>query len=154
MPTTSTSTTALSATRPAGFFSPTPAVASATDGNALKEDVPQLRAKRERLRKCLADLEKQIFKLETSYLEGTHHSGNILSGWDTFLSRGSGSIARRRWNNSDRLFSGSSVSGPTSYKPATTKKKKKKKKRRGEDGPVKKKRRVKKDDDEDEYVDV
>ncbi len=56
-------------------------------------------------------LEKQIYALEGSYLQDTRSLGNILTGWDSYLSsRGSGALKRpMKFKDSDRLFSLSSV---------------------------------------------
>jgi hypothetical protein len=38
------------------------------------------------LRAELAVIEKQIYDLETTYLEDTRNIGNIFIGWDSYLS--------------------------------------------------------------------
>jgi Histone acetyltransferase subunit NuA4 len=67
--------------------------------------------KRDRVERQLLALEKQIYALETSYLEDTNSMGNLLRGWEGYLSR-SGTLPphRRKPTDADRLFSLSSVS--------------------------------------------
>jgi chromatin modification-related protein EAF6 len=60
----------------------------------------------------LAGVEKQLYDLETTYLEETLEMGNILRGWDGYLGtqNSSGAIRRiNRFRESDRFFSASSV---------------------------------------------
>ena len=66
--------------------------------------------RRKELRKELALIEKQIFDLETTYLEETRDVGNIFLGWGAYASekpKGKKSIS-----NDDRLFSLSSQTSP------------------------------------------
>jgi len=59
----------------------------------------------------LSNLEKQIHALEGTYLQNTRNLGNILVGWDSYLSARSGALKRpSKFKESDRLFSLSSVS--------------------------------------------
>ena len=57
-----------------------------------------------RLKSELFALEKQIFELEGNYIEETRDFGNILSGWDQFLSLEKGKI-RKAVTTEERLFS-------------------------------------------------
>jgi len=57
----------------------------------------------------LASLERQIYALEGNYLEDTHHLGNIIRGWDGYLSSRSGALKKMKFKDSDRWFSMSSV---------------------------------------------
>jgi chromatin modification-related protein EAF6 len=100
---------------------------------ALKEGTGPLseiraleRGKRE-LEEKLARIERQIYDMETSYLEDTWSQGNVSRGWDNILRKGSrqqdgnitggrGSSAHsarlRKMQDSDRIFSRSSVTSP------------------------------------------
>lgn len=60
----------------------------------------------------LKKLEKQIYGLETSYLESTASAGNLVRGWGDTLSRppsGAGRKKRRKVSQEDRIFSLSSA---------------------------------------------
>ena len=61
-----------------------------------------------RLKNELNSLEKQLFELEGKYLEETRDFGNILTGWNQYLSLERGKI-RKQVSNDERLFSLSSV---------------------------------------------
>ena len=69
--------------------------------------------RRKELRGELSLIEKQIYDLETTYLEETKEFGNIFIGWSTYLSK-ERPKARPKISNSDRLFSLSSVTSPAS----------------------------------------
>ena len=78
-----------------------------------QEKIKELIAKKEELERSLMDVETRIFNLETTYLEDTGVMGNIVKGWDSFLtSRRSGSTQQKMKmiKPSDRIFSNSSVS--------------------------------------------
>ena len=61
------------------------------------------------LRKDLILIEKQIYDLETNYLESTKDFGNILVGWDGYLSKDKVRQKKAIFNE-ERLFSLSSAS--------------------------------------------
>ena len=65
------------------------------------------------LRNELSQIEKQIYDLETSYLEETKDIGNIFTGWEAYLSKDKVKI-RKQILGEDRLFSLSSITSPAS----------------------------------------
>ncbi|KAK9287730.1 hypothetical protein L1049_016170 [Liquidambar formosana] len=71
--------------------------------------------KREKLQEELRNIEKQVYELETSYLQDSGHFGNALKGFDGFLSssKSTTNLKRsRKFQLEDRLFSLSSVTSP------------------------------------------
>ncbi|XP_051128134.1 chromatin modification-related protein eaf6-like [Andrographis paniculata] len=72
-------------------------------------------SKREKLQDELRSVEKQVYELETSYLQGTSTFGNALKGFDGFLSssKNTANLKRsRKFQLEDRIFSLSSVTSP------------------------------------------
>ncbi|CAK70320.1 unnamed protein product (macronuclear) [Paramecium tetraurelia] len=65
----------------------------------------------------LKNLEKTIFDEETKYLEETGHLGNVIKGWEGYLSMKNsklgGNLQRKgKINPNDRIFSQSSKTSP------------------------------------------
>ncbi|TPP65910.1 Chromatin modification protein MEAF6 [Fasciola gigantica] len=91
----------------------------------LKADLYELVRQRKSLTDTLANLERQIYLFEGSYLDDTAPYGNIIKGWDRYLmsagsnpssganpvgpNRVAGDKRVRKFRDSDRLFSRSSV---------------------------------------------
>ena len=73
----------------------------------------------------LANLEKQIYAFEGNYLDDTHRNGNISYGYEAYRGEDDEEIDQKRrprkFRESDRLFSKSSVSGKTALENAETK---------------------------------
>lgn len=69
--------------------------------------------RRKELRKELSMIEKQIYDLETTYLDETREFGNVFSGWKLYLSAEK-IKPRKAVLNEERLFSLSSVTSPAS----------------------------------------
>ena len=71
--------------------------------------------RRKELRNELSLIEKQIYDLETTYLEETKGFGNIFVGWNGYLSTEK-TKSKKNVSNEERLFSLSSLSSPASRK--------------------------------------
>ncbi|KAI3990160.1 hypothetical protein MKX01_029138 [Papaver californicum] len=74
-----------------------------------------LMSKRAKLQEELRSIEKQVYELETSYLQDSSQGGNVLKGFEGFLSstKSTTNLKRsRKFQPEDRLFSLSSVTSP------------------------------------------
>ncbi|KAL7105496.1 hypothetical protein ACP275_07G049100 [Erythranthe tilingii] len=83
--------------------------------NNPKLMLSSLLKKREKLHNELRSVENQVYELETSYLQETNTFGNVLKGFDGFLSssKNTTNLKRsRKFQIEDRVFSLSSVTSP------------------------------------------
>uniref|UniRef100_A0A1D1Z771 Chromatin modification-related protein MEAF6 n=1 Tax=Anthurium amnicola TaxID=1678845 RepID=A0A1D1Z771_9ARAE len=74
-----------------------------------------LLSKRDKLHEELRNIEKQVYDLETSYLQDSNQCGNVLKGFEVFLSssKSTANLKRsRKFQPEDRLFSLSSITSP------------------------------------------
>ncbi|MCO5577134.1 hypothetical protein L7F22_030957 [Adiantum nelumboides] len=85
------------------------------DASNPQATLASLIAKREKLQEELRQVEKQVYELETTYLQDSSQVGNVLKGFEGFLSstKGAGNLKRpKKFQPEDRLFSLSSVTSP------------------------------------------
>lgn len=83
--------------------------------NNPKAMLTSLMSKKQKLQEELRTIEKQVYELETSYLQESSNFGNVWKGFEGFLSssKNSTNLKRsRKFQLEDRLFSLSSVTSP------------------------------------------
>ncbi|XP_031251568.1 chromatin modification-related protein MEAF6-like isoform X2 [Pistacia vera] len=91
----------------------TPASASAVMASLL--------SKRAKLLEELRNIERQVYDMETSYLQDPSQCGNVLKGFEGFLSSSKNTALlkrSRKFQPEDRLFSLSSVTSPAAEEQA------------------------------------
>ena len=88
--------------------------------------VNEVSRRRNDLRQELTQIEKQIYDLETTYINETRDFGNVFSGWNNYLGYDK-TTRKRNITNDERLFSLSSSSSPVTRvnttSPSSTNKK-------------------------------
>ncbi|KAK3193562.1 hypothetical protein Dsin_024872 [Dipteronia sinensis] len=80
-----------------------------------------LLSKRAKLHEELRIIEKQVYDMETSYLQDPSQCGNVLKGFEGFLSSSKNTAflkRSRKFQPEDRLFSLSSVTSPAAEEQA------------------------------------
>ncbi|XP_050204224.1 uncharacterized protein LOC126654427 isoform X2 [Mercurialis annua] len=77
--------------------------------------------KRDKLHDELRSIEKQVYDMETNYLQDPSQCGNVLKGFEGFLSSSKNTALlkrSRKFQPEDRLFSLSSVTSPAAEEQA------------------------------------
>ncbi|KAK6937783.1 Chromatin modification-related protein Eaf6 [Dillenia turbinata] len=83
--------------------------------------IASLLSRRAKLHEELRSIEKQVYDMETSYLQDPSQCGNVLKGFEGFLSSSKSTTLlkrSRKFQPEDRLFSLSSITSPAAEEHA------------------------------------
>eukprot|EP00127_Corallochytrium_limacisporum_P004326 Clim_evm9s158 gene=Clim_evmTU9s158 len=88
-------------------------------GNAqeLRRDLNEALVRKKTLDASVVHFERQIYALETAYLEETNMYGNVVRGWTDYLHKGHPMDIHRKIRASERIFSNSSATTVASLDP-------------------------------------